>query len=66
MTGAPSVKDNLAKPPTSVHHEFWPLLSNLDGHEHSGKDAPMPATRGEANEYIEQRIAAHEKLHGGR
>jgi phospholipase C len=59
---APAV-DTLGAPLTHQQTEMWPLLSHLDGHRDSGKVTEPPATRGEAADYIQERIVAHNTFH---
>ena len=55
--------ETLAAPLTHQQVEMWPLLSQLDGHRDSGRVVDIPATRGEAADYIRQRIADHNTFH---
>jgi phospholipase C len=60
---AGATAESLAAPLTQQQEEMWPLLSQLDGHKDSGKVTAPPATRAEAYDYVQERLAAHELFH---
>jgi phospholipase C len=54
---------DMQKPVTDRQKELWPVLSQLDGHPDSGVVTTPPPTRAAAADYIQQRVAAHDKFH---
>lgn len=53
-------------PLTERQKDLWPMLSLLDGHPDSGKVTKPAATRGQAYDYIQQRLQAHQQFHRAR
>ena len=51
------------QPLSPAQRDVFAQVTHLDGHEHSGQAAPIPATQREAAAYIADRIAAHRKYH---
>lgn len=60
---APPSKAEMKSRLTEPQTEMLSIVAHLDGHEDSGKEPPLPATREQAIEYIAIRRAAHEKFH---
>jgi phospholipase C len=54
---------DLKQPLTDRQKELWPILSQLDGHKDSGVVTRPPNTRAAAADYIQERIAAHNRFH---
>lgn len=59
-------EDYLQQPLTDKQKDIFPLIGHLDGHHDSGQAVEPPATRGEAQAYIKERIDAHERYHAER
>ncbi|HZU85567.1 MAG TPA: alkaline phosphatase family protein [Polyangiaceae bacterium] len=58
-----AMQSDLARPPSAPQREMWPALAHLDGHPDSGKVTAPPATRGQAAQYIKERVDAHNDKH---
>ena len=54
------------QPLSPAQRDVFDQVTHLDGHEHSGKPAPVPATQAEAAAYIAERVAAHRAHHATR
>ncbi len=61
-----SLNEALDQPLSPVQKEVFVIVNHLDGHEHSGKLAPVPTTQREAARYIEERNQAHQRYHEAR
>jgi phospholipase C len=54
------------QPLSPSQRDVFTQVTHLDGHEHSGQEAPMPATQGETAAYIAERNAAHRAHHAAK
>ena len=58
-----SLSAALDQPLSPAQLEVFAQVNHLDGHEDSGKPAPVPKTQREAARYLAERNAAHAALH---
>ncbi len=58
-----SLSAALDQPLSPAQQEVFAQVNHLDGHEDSGKPAPMPKTQREASRYIAERNRAHAAHH---
>ncbi len=63
---ATSLSAALDQPLSPVQLEVFAQVNHLDGHEDSGKPAPIPATQRQASRYIAERNKAHADYHHAR
>lgn len=58
-----TLQSAIDQPLSPVQKEVFDQIDHLDGHEDSGKPAPIPKTQGEASKYIAERNQAHQRFH---